>query len=305
MISFLLIISYIAIGLLLRKTRILPENSPVVLNTYVLYVALPALILKNLPLLHFSSALLIPTLTPWILLIVVVLMILALARVFKWSREVTGAMLIILPLGNTSFLGYPMTQALFGEQGMPYAVIYDQLGSFIALTTYATVIAAIYSSQVAKPDLRKVVMKIITFPSFIALIAGLLFRDLHWPEFVHALIDGLSATLVPVVMIAVGYQLHFRFNRSELNPMMSALGIKLIVMPLIAWLIWKSASEQDLAVNVSIFQAAMPPMISAGALAIMAGLAPRLVSGIIGFGILFSLVTLPAVYWLLNMPPGI
>lgn len=305
MISFLLIISYIGIGLLLRQTRMMPENSPVVLNTYVLYVALPALILKNVPLLHFSSALLIPTVTPWILLIAVVLIILMLARLFKWSREVTGAMLIILPLGNTSFLGYPMTQALFGEQGMPYAVIYDQLGSFIALTTYATVVAAIYSAQVAKPDLRKIVLKIITFPSFIALIVGLLFRDAVWPEFVHALIDGLSATLVPVVMIAVGYQLHFRFNRSELGPMISALGIKLMLMPLIAWSIWKIMGEQGLVVDISIFQAAMPPMISAGALAIMAGLAPRLVSGIIGFGILLSLVTLPAVYWLLSMPQSI
>lgn len=304
MTSFFLILSYIAIGLLLRKSRIMPENSPVVLNTYVLYVALPALILKNVPLLQFSSALFIPALTPWLLLLGVVLITLLLAKLFQWSREVTGAMLIILPLGNTSFLGYPMTEALFGSQGMPYAVIYDQLGSFIALTTYATVIAAIYSTNVAKPDVRKIMLKIISFPSFIALIMGLLLRDLHWPEYVLALIDGLAVTLVPVVMIAVGYQLHFRFSRSELNPMVSALTIKLILMPLLAWMIWQGVGEQGLVVDISVFQAAMPPMISAGALAIMAGLAPRLVSGVIGFGILFSLVTLPAVFWLLTQTTG-
>ena len=41
-------------------------------------------------------------------------------------------------------------------------------------------------------------------------------------------------------------------------------------------------------------------MISAGAIAIMAGLAPRLVSGVIGFGILAGLVSLPIVFWLLQ-----
>jgi predicted permease len=298
--SFFLILSYILIGLLLRKARILPENAPVVLNTYVLYVALPALILKNVPLLQFSSALFIPAVTPWILLLFVVLLVLLLARIFKWSREVTAAMLIILPLGNTSFLGYPMTEALYGEEGMPYAVIYDQLGSFIALTTYATIIAAVYGTQVEIPGVRKIVLKILSFPSFIALIIGLLSRDLVWPGFVVALIDGLAATLVPVVMIAVGFQLHFRFSKSELNPMMAALGIKLLLMPFVAWLLWKSLDKSGLVVDVSIFQAAMPPMISAGALAIMAGLAPRLVSGVIGFGILFSLITLPTLAWLLK-----
>lgn len=297
--SFFLILSYIIIGLLLRRMRAMPENTSVVLNTYVLYVALPALILKNIPLLSFSSALYIPVLTPWFLLVCVVLLTLALARLFKWSREVTGALLIILPLGNTSFLGFPMTEALFGKAGMPYAVVYDQLGSFIALTTYATVVAALYSPKVSTPSARTVLLKILCFPSFIALILGLLIRDMAWPGFMHSLINGLSATLVPVVMIAVGFQLHFRFSRNELNPMICALSIKLIAMPFLAWLLWQSLGQSGLVVDISIFQAAMPPMISAGALAIMAGLAPRLVSGVIGFGILFGLVTLPVVAWLL------
>ncbi len=298
--SFFLILSYIFIGLILRKIRVMPENTPVVLNTYVLYVALPALILKNIPLLHFSSALLIPVITPWFLLLCVVVITLSLSKLFGWSRDITGAMLIILPLGNTSFLGYPMTQALFGPAGMPYAVIYDQLGSFIALATYATVIAALYSNKVNTPNMQTILIKIISFPSFIALTGGLLLRDSVWPGLVIDLINGLAATLVPVVMIAVGFQLHFRLSREELNPFIAALGMKLLVMPLLAWSLWTALGKDGLVVDISVFQAAMPPMISAGALAITAGLAPRLVSGIIGFGILFSLMTLPLVAWLVR-----
>ncbi|WP_214000329.1 AEC family transporter [Arsukibacterium sp.] len=297
--NFYLVLAYLVIGFSLRRLPAMPENSGIVLNIYVLYVALPALILKNVPLLQFSSELLIPALTPWFLLLAVVAAVLLLSKLFGWTREVTGALLIVLPLGNTSFLGFPMTQALFGSSAMPYAVVYDQVGSFIALATYVTIIAAIYSPQVSKPTVKSIIIKIISFPSFIALLAGLLLRNVSFPSLADALINNLAATLVPVVMIAVGFQLSFRFSKSEISPLVSALTIKLLMMPLLAWAIWRGLGQTGLAVDISIFQAAMPPMISAGAIAIMAGLAPRLVSGIIGFGILLGLVSLPLVYWLL------
>lgn len=298
--SFYLILSYIIIGMLLKRFKAMPDNSAMALNAYVLYAALPALILKNISLLSFSSALFVPAITPWFLLVVVILLTLFLSKILNWSREVTGALLIILPLGNTSFLGFPMTEALFGQEGMPYAVVYDQLGSFIALATYATIVAAMFSSKIASPSVRDIVLKIITFPSFIALILGLIFRGSVLPDFIGALIDGLAQTLVPVVMVAVGFQLHFRFSRHEMGPMAIALSIKLMLMPLLAGLLWYAFGQSGLVVDISIFQAAMPPMISAGAIAIMAGLAPRLVSGIIGYGVLLSLISLPIVAWLLN-----
>lgn len=298
--SFYLILSYIIIGMLLKRFKALPDNSAMVLNAYVLYVALPALILKSIPLLGFSSSLYVPVITPWFLLVFVILLVLFLSKILHWSRDITGALLIILPLGNTSFLGFPMTEALFGQQGMPYAVVYDQLGSFIALATYASLVAAIYSSKVASPGLRDIVIKIITFPSFIALILGLALKGISLPDFANSLISGLSLTLVPVVMVAVGFQLRFRFSRDEMAPMAIALAIKLMLMPAVAWFLWYSFGQEGLVVNISVFQAAMPPMISAGAIAIMAGLAPRLVSGVIGFGVLLALLTLPVVAWLLG-----
>ena len=44
----------------------------------------------------------------------------------------------------------------------------------------------------------------------------------------------------------------------------------------------------------------MPTMITAGALAIAHNLAPRLAAALVGYGILLSLLTLPACLWLLE-----
>ncbi|WP_273025009.1 AEC family transporter [Rheinheimera sp.] len=298
--NFVLILAYLMIGVLLRRLPAMPQSSGIALNMYVLYVALPALILKNVPQLQFSAELLIPAVTPWFLLLVVVATVLLLSKWLNWPREVTGALLIVLPLGNTSFLGFPMTAALFGDAAMPYAVVYDQIGSFIALASYVTIIAALYSPTAAKPTFKGIAVKIITFPSFIALALGLLLRGYDYPPIITQLIDNLAATLVPVVMVAVGFALTVKFSKSEVVPLLSALGIKLLMMPLLAAALWLTLGYSGVAVNISIFQAAMPPMISAGAIAIMAGLAPRLVSGIIGLGILLGLLTLPVVSWLLH-----
>ncbi|WP_397472124.1 AEC family transporter [Rheinheimera sp.] len=298
--NFVLILAYLIIGVLLRRLPAMPQSSGIALNMYVLYVALPALILKNVPQLQFSAELLIPAVTPWFLLLVVVATVLLLSKWLNWPREITGALLIVLPLGNTSFLGFPMTAALFGDAAMPYAVVYDQIGSFIALASYVTIIAALYSPTAAKPTFKGIAVKIITFPSFIALALGLLLRGYDYPPIITQLIDNLAATLVPVVMVAVGFALTIKFSKSEVVPLLSALGIKLLMMPLLAAALWLTLGYSGVAVNISIFQAAMPPMISAGAIAIMAGLAPRLVSGIIGLGILLGLLTLPVVSWLLH-----
>ncbi|GAA0556582.1 AEC family transporter [Rheinheimera aquimaris] len=298
--NFVLILAYLMIGVLLRRLPAMPQSSGIALNMYVLYVALPALILKNVPQLQFSAELLIPAVTPWFLLLVVVATVLLLSKWLNWPREITGALLIVLPLGNTSFLGFPMTAALFGDAAMPYAVVYDQIGSFIALASYVTIIAALYSPTAAKPTFKGIAVKIITFPSFIALPLGLLLRGYDYPPIITQLIDNLAATLVPVVMVAVGFALTVKFSKSEVVPLLSALGIKLLMMPLLAAALWLTLGYSGVAVNISIFQAAMPPMISAGAIAIMAGLAPRLVSGIIGLGILLGLLTLPVVSWLLH-----
>jgi len=231
---------------------------------------------------------------------VVVPLVLLLGRLLHWPRNVVGALLIVLPLGNTSYLGFPLVQSFFGTAGMPYAMVYDQLGSFLALASYAVVIAAFYSPQVATPSARAIFTRIVSFPPFLALLAGLALRGTTLPPLVEQLVATVAATLVPLVMIAVGFQISIRLARSERLTLAIALGIKLVLMPLCTFILWKALGQRGLATQIAVFQAAMPPMISAGTIAIMAGLAPRLVAGLIGIGILLSLVTLPTLYWLLS-----
>ncbi len=300
--NFILILIYLSLGFAMRRVPKFPAETPVVLNTFVMYVALPALVLQKIPSLHFSWDLLIPALVPWILLLLVSALILLLGRLLHWSRDIIVALLIVLPLGNTSFLGFPMIEALFGGDWLPYAMIYDQIGSFVALATWSTILAALYGVNAAQSQVSPaaMAMRILTFPPFLALVVGLLLKSWTYPPLLQTTLDNLAATLVPLIMFAVGFQLKFSLAGERLSPLLSGLGIKLLLMPLLVLTGAMLLGLSGKAVQVSVFEAAMPPMISAGAIAMMAGLAPRLVAALVGFGLLLSFITLPLWAWLLH-----
>lgn len=298
--NYALILGYMAIGLLLRLVPAMPADSARVLNAYVLNVALPALVLLKIPELHFTAQLWLPILTPWLLLVMVAVLTLLVGKFLNWSRDVIVALLIVLPLGNTSFLGFPMVEAFWGSDRMSVAIIYDQLGSFIALATYSTILASVYGHQEKTLQGRAIIKKVLTSPPLLALLLALLMRQTSYPPLATQLLSNVAATLVPVVMIAVGFSLRFRLSADELKPLAFGLLVTLALMPLMAYAIASSANIEPSLRQTVVFMAAMPPMISAGAIAIMAGLAPRLASALVGFGVLLSFITLPVVYWLLQ-----
>jgi hypothetical protein len=297
--NFVAIIVYLLIGQLLRFLPKFPEETGNVLSMFVIYVSLPALVLLKIPEMVISNELLVPALTPWGMLVLSAGAVLGLSKIFGWSREITGCLLLMIPLGNTSFLGVPMVRAFFGEHAISYALLYDQLGSFLALATYGSIILALYAGGEAAPTARSVARRILTFPPFIALVLAFALRPLAYPAVVENVLDAMAQTLVPVVMIAVGFQLTLRLSREARAPLAVGLVVKLVAAPLIALAIFKALGITGEAAEVSIFEAGMPPMVSAGAVAIIARLSPPLTAALVGLGIILSFATLPALYQLM------
>ncbi len=297
--KFFIIIAYILIGMGLKRIPKFPGEAGNVLNSFVINISLPAIILLNIPRIVFSTDFLIPVILPWVILVLSCLGVLFLSYIFIWGRQITGSLLLLVPLGNTSFLGIPMVEAFFGDQGITYAVIYDQLGSFPALATYGSVIVALYGREESKTTLKEISKKIITFPPFIALCSAFVLRTVAYPAFLADMLKALGGTLVPLVMIAVGFQLTLRLEKGTYVPLILGLMIKLIAAPIIALILCRVIGIEGEAVRVSIFEAGMPPMVSAGALAILAGLSPSLSAALVGLGIMASFITLPMLYCLL------
>lgn len=294
--NFVMIGVFVSLGMLFRRLPAFPKDSAQVLNMFALYVSLPALILLKAPQIVFSREVLVAAVMPWAALLFSAALVLLAARVWRWDRSILGVLLLVVPLGNTSFLGVPMIQAFFGAAGLPYLIIYDQLGTMMIMGTYGSLILALYGKE-SSLELSAVVRKMLLFPPTVALAAGLVIRSWHYPDqLVHAL-QNVAGTLVPVVMTAIGFQLRLRLPRKVIAPLGFGLSLKLLICPLVALLVARLLGLRGLAVDVSVMEAAMPSMVTAGALAVVAGMEADLAVAMVGIGIVLSFGTLPAMFW--------
>jgi len=275
---------------------VLEASAAEAFHRFVIYVCLPATIWKLLPGMRFERELLLVVLVPWLLLGAAALAVLGLARVRGYSRAVRGALLLCVPLGNTSFLGFPLVSALLGEPALRYAVLYDQLGTFVALSTYGLFIAARYGAGPA-PSGWQTLLGILRFPPFIALL--LAFTPLPRVPWLVPLWARLSDVLVPLAMFAVGMRLECKPPR-PLGALALGLGLKLAVMPALAFCVLRALSAPEPLLRAVVLEAGMPAMITAGAVAMVSGLAPELAAALVGYGVVFAIVTVPALAWLLT-----
>lgn len=283
------VIICLLVGLFFQRSKHLPENAAASLNGYVIYVALPALILAEIPKLALNHEAVIPVVVAWSVMLFSAAITFFTARWLKWSREITGALMLLVPLGNTGFVGIPLIEAHVGPKGIPFAILYDQLGTFIALNTFGIALAAYYAGGAISA--ARIARNILMFPSFIALILAFLFRFFTYPEWLAEALARISSTLVPVVMVAVGLQWRFKLESAHFVPLMVGIFYILLVSPAFAWLGLELFGIQGLVAQVVILEAAMPAMISAGVLAISHNLAPRLAASLVGYSLLLGLVS--------------
>lgn len=299
MANLILILFCFLAGIILRKTKILPETTPAVLNTFIIYISLPAMVLLHIRKLQFTSLLVIPALMPWAVFFVAAAVFFSLGKIFHWGKPVTGAIILAAGLGNTSFLGIPMIQAYYGNEGVPIGLLIDQAGSFLALSTIGLVCAAVFSGT--RTTIKIVSRKIFTFPPLIAMILALLLIPVYMPPAVEALLQMLSATLAPLALVSVGYRWHLGKVILFKKELILGLGYKMIVAPVLTALILAGIGiPRDLLFNVTVFEAAMPPMITAAIVAAEYNLEPDLAAALVGTGIPISFVFLAIAHYLLQ-----
>jgi malate permease and related proteins len=300
---FLLIPTCLLIGVLGRRLQRVPSDAGATLNAYVVHVALPALTLRNVHGLRPERALLVPALMPWIALGAGFVFFVACGKVLRLRRATTGALILVGALGNTSFVGLPMIEAFYGREYLGTGVIIDQLGSYLALSTVGLFVAARFAAG-QRLSARATVGRVLRFPPFVALVIALATTPWPYPDALNAMLARLAATLVPLSLIAIGCQLRVGQLRSRAGTLGLGLLFKLLIAPALVLALWRVMSLGRLPeLRVTVFEAAMPPMIGATIIALEYGLDPDLASLLAGVGIPLSFATLPLWYLALRHVP--
>lgn len=291
----LLILCFIA-GMLLRHFKRMPDNAPATLNSFIIHVSLPALTLLYIHPLKLSGDVVLTGMMAWLVLSLSVGCFWLLGRWLKLSRATTGALMLVGGLGNTSFFGLPMVEVFYGKEGLGTAIIADQLGSFFALSVLGITIAGIYSS--GRPSAAEIIKRIALFPPFIALLIALLLIPVDYADWFSQLLKRLGDTLAPMALLSVGMQLKLGHVAEHRRNLALGLGFKLFLAPLMLWLLYvQLLGAQGLAMQVTLFEAAMPPMITAAIVATEHDLDPPLANALVAVGLLLSFFTLTGWWW--------
>ena len=298
MANFIMIGFFVLLGVLFRRLKAFPDQTAHVLNMFALYVSLPAVILLKVPKLAISNQNIVAVIMPWCMLLLTAVLILMLSKRCSWSRQTTGALMLIVPIGNTSFMGVPMVNAFFGEVGIPHLILYDQLGTMLIFATYGAAILSIYTGE--SSSVKAITLRALLFPPTTALLAGLLLRNWSYPQALVDALQSLAGALTPLVMTAIGFQMTLRLKPTTLGPLGTGLAIKLIVAPLVAFLGCRLFSINSFAADIAIFEAGMPPMVTASALAAAAGMGVELAVALAGLGIVLAFISLPLLYMLIQ-----
>ncbi len=299
--NILLIFICLIVGFLLQRAKDFPPLSYKTLNNFVIYISLPAMALFYIPKIQISSQLLFPLALPWLGFLISFALFTALGKWFGWSRKLTGCLILTAGLGNTSFVGFPIIQALYGEKGLQTAIVVDQPGTFVVMATLGIITATMYSR--GKPNAKAILNKIIWFPPFLAFALGLSMNVMHndFSDEFQLVFQKLGNTVTPVALIAVGLQLKIEKRSKHWRFLSLGLFFKLMVTPAIFYILYKIVLHgKGLAIDVSIMEAAMAPMITSAILASNYGLKPKLSSMMIGIGIPLSFVTLAFWYFILK-----
>jgi predicted permease len=248
------------VGVALRLAGLVKREHAKILNSVIIYVALPALVFRVARQTPLSWDLVRVAAIAWVVGLIGFGIAWSLARLLRLPNRAAAAFILVTTLGNTGYIGYPVTTMLLGEKSLPQAVFYDVFGTVALLFTVGIVIAGRMGKHEGPIS---VIRELLTAPALVALLLGLASRLLPLSGTVStAVMDwlGIVASMtVPLVMISLGLTLSPAGFKGRLMVIGVSAAVKLLLLPLVAVLAALALGDRA-GLPLVALQAGMPSM---------------------------------------------
>lgn len=270
-----LIISIFFTAMALRKAGLVRGKHVALLTDYVVNVSLPCLSVVTLARLDLKGAHLEVAVIAWGMILIGAALAYAIGRMTAMTDRNLRAFVLLSAFPNTGFLGYPLAYAVFGNSGLSYAIIYDQIGMFPLFLTLGFFVAGG----------RESLGSALRFPPFIALLTGLLFNvtALPLPQLVATPLTALGWTTLPLTIFLIGAKITFKASH-DFRYIATALTLRMLLLPLTLWLLMLPLEMHGLPYQVALMETAMPPALSISILALKYDMDEELTVSCIGAG---------------------
>ncbi|MBI5520728.1 MAG: AEC family transporter [Desulfovibrio sp.] len=303
--SLFVAVSCLFLGVLLRRLDRLPAGADRTVSGVVIQLSAPAVCFLAARSMPISAEMLLPASMAWIVFAGAFFVFGLAGRALGLTRETFGCLMLTAGLSNVIFIGLPMIEAFFGRDLVYVAFLCDSPGVSLVLAVPGVLLASHLSPLERKEGgaLREVwtsLKRVASFPPFQALVLGLALRGVDIPAWILKGISHIGMTLVPLSLFSVGLGLTLKLPKGAGRPLALGLAYKLVLAPLLMLgvAVYGFGNTGPVA-QVTVFEAAMPPMVLGGILATDNGLDPTLASLLVSIGTPLSFLTLPLWHWLL------
>lgn len=218
---------------------------------------------------------------------------LAARRWFRLRGPQAGALVVVVILANTGYVGLPLITATLGVQQLGFAVTYDAAVSAPMFLVAAMTIGAVLGER-SRVDERRLGSALLRNPPLWAVAAGLVAPEALAPDALLDLAHALVWVMIPLAFFIVGLTLGAESEEGALSfppalsaPVVLALGLRLVVAPLL--MLGLSALIIDVP-DAYLLQAAMPCGANAVLVAHLYGLDLRITSSAVAWSTMLVLV---------------
>ncbi|HSK46559.1 MAG TPA: AEC family transporter, partial [Coriobacteriia bacterium] len=162
-------VAIVCVGAVLRAAGIVKREDARPLNAVIIYVGLPAFVFGAVHGAELTVDAFRLIALSWLVFAVLFGLALLLARLLRLRPERAGGFVLAASLGNTGFIGYPLTAALLGAGAVPLAVFYDVFGTVLQLVLvgFPTTRRFVGGERFSK---RGLLRELATFPALIAAV---------------------------------------------------------------------------------------------------------------------------------------
>ncbi|MEO1430526.1 MAG: AEC family transporter [Cyanobacteria bacterium J06633_8] len=220
--------------------------------------------------------------------------------VIKWQSYFTntvlssptqGSLILSAMVGNTGFLGYPITLAVHGTQYFAWALFYDLLGSLFGAWGLGALIAGHFGGSAT--SLWQSSKVILINPALWSFGFGLLFRQVKIPPSAEFVLDKFAWSGVALSLILMGMRLSKLNSWHNLPQATISITIKMLLIPLILGSILHFLGLTGTPAKVILLQTAMPPAFATLIIAETFNLDSELAVTTVAAGTVILLLTLP------------
>ena len=246
------------IGFYLGKKGVLDSATKNKMSTIVLMFTSPALCIASVTTLKERNDSLVFTL---LLIGAILYMVLPfigwiVAKTLRVGKDLTGTYMCMIIFSNTAFMGYPVVQALFGDEAIFYTLILHMPFN-ILFYSLALYLFGKDAGKGVKFEVRKLLNT-----GFISGLLALLIYFLNWnmPELLAEPLRFVGNTTMPLSMIIIGASLS-SYSLKEVfgTPRMYLLTlIRLVIMPIIVFALISLITDNTMVIHVGTVIAAMP-----------------------------------------------